>query len=144
MDRQFIRLTLPATLDSLQAFLDFARAGADNAGLAQSDWEKLELVLEELLVNVARYAYQPESGAVELGYAVEGPGILTLEISDTGRVFNPLEQPVPDLSAGLFDRPIGGLGLFLVRSLTNSLAYRREEGRNTVSFRVPGPARPGT
>jgi len=95
-------------------------------------------------VNIARYAYQPESGDVELSYAIDGPGSLAMEISDSGRVFNPLEMPVPDLSAGLVDRPIGGLGLFLVRSLTNSLAYRRENGRNTVSFRFPGAVASGT
>ena len=108
-----------------------------------SERDKLELVLEELLVNVARYAYPPGSGDVEVAYAAE-PGELTVEISDKGRAFNPLEARLPDLSADLVDRPIGGLGVLLVRSLVGSIAYRREDGRNTVSFRFPGPQRPGT
>jgi anti-sigma regulatory factor (Ser/Thr protein kinase) len=87
------------------------------------------------------------SGGDSVGRAVVQvfrPGALRLEVSDSGRVFNPLEVPMPDLSAGLVDRPIGGLGLFLVRSLTDSLAYQRENGRNTVSFRFPAAGRAGT
>ncbi|HTR38821.1 MAG TPA: ATP-binding protein [Bryobacteraceae bacterium] len=144
MPPEFTRLTMPAGLDSLQPLTEFVLAGADRAGLAQSERDKLELVLEELLVNVARYAYQPEPGDVEVAYAADKPGELLVEISDKGRFFNPLEVPTPDLSTGLVDRPIGGLGLFLVRSLAGSVAYRREQDRNTVSFRFPGPQRPGT
>ena len=137
MDPQFARLTLPASLNSLQPLLEFARSGGESAGLAPEDLDKLDLALEELLVNVARYAYQPESGDVEVAYAIDGPGTLLVEISDNGRVFNPLEKDAPDLSRDLENRSVGGLGLFLVRHLVSSLAYRREQGRNTVSFRFP-------
>jgi serine/threonine-protein kinase RsbW len=144
MDRPWERLRLSATPHSLQAFLEFARAGASHAGLTPAEKDKLDLVLEELLVNVARYAYQPENGDVELAYAVDGAGALLVEISDNGRVFNPLDQAAPDLSGALADRPVGGLGLFLVRRLVGSFCYRRTEGRNTVSFRVPGGDEAGT
>jgi serine/threonine-protein kinase RsbW len=137
MERRWERLKLSASPQSLLAFLEFARTGANQAGLAPAEKDKLDLVLEELLVNVARYAYQPESGEVELAYAVDGSGALLVEISDNGRVFNPLHQSVPSLSGSLADRPIGGLGVFLVRQLAGSITYRRVEGRNTVSFHLP-------
>lgn len=136
MERSFRRLTLPARLESLQAFRQFVRAGAKTAGLPPDDMDKLDLVLEELLVNIARYAYQPASGEAEVAYAVDG-GSLLVEISDRGRLFNPLEAHGPDLSLGLADRPIGGLGVLLVKQLAGSLSYRQECGRNTVSFRFP-------
>ncbi len=137
MERRWERLKLSASPQSLPAFLEFARTGANQAGLAPAEKDKLDLVLEELLVNVARYAYQPESGEVELAYAVDGSGALLVEISDNGRVFNPLHQSEPSLSGSLADRPIGGLGVFLVRQLAGSITYRRVEGRNTVSFHLP-------
>jgi len=138
MGHLFERLTMPASLDSLQPLTEFVLAGADRAGLPKPERDKLELVLEELLVNVARYAYEPESGDVEVGYASDQPGELVVEISDKGRAFNPLEAPLPDLSPGLEDRPIGGLGVLLVRSLANSIAYQREDDQNKVSLRFPG------
>ena len=60
-----------------------------------------------------------------------------MEIADFGRVFNPLEADPPDLSRGLADRPIGGLGVFLVRSMVDSIDYRREQDRNILSFVFP-------
>jgi serine/threonine-protein kinase RsbW len=137
MDAPVTRLTLPASTESIAAFSKFVRDGAVAAGIAWSELEKLDLVLEEILINVARYAYTPGAGAVEVAYAQEGPGRLRVEISDFGRVFNPLEADQPDLSRGLADRPIGGLGVFLVKSMVESIAYRRQEGRNILSFTFP-------
>jgi|HubBroStandDraft_6_1064221.scaffolds.fasta_scaffold1429739_1 serine/threonine-protein kinase RsbW len=137
MSRRFERLTLPAHLGSLPALREFALEGAERAGLAAADRDKLDLVLEELLVNVARYAYQPGTGDVEVAYAVEGPGKLVVRISDKGCIFNPLEKQDPALPDRLEQREIGGLGVFLVKHLAGSIQYRREKGRNTVSFRLP-------
>ncbi|HYL36026.1 MAG TPA: ATP-binding protein [Bryobacteraceae bacterium] len=144
MDRHFERLTLPAHLNSLHPLVEFVRAGAESAGLGPDELDKLDLILEELLVNIARYAYQPASGVVEVAYAADGPGVLLVEISDSGRIFNPLKNEAADLSGGLADRPVGGLGVFLVRWLADSITYRREQGRNMVSFRFPGPKVAGT
>lgn len=139
MDPAFRRLSLPASLNSLQAFLEFAHTGADAAGLTAADRDQLDLVLEELLVNVARYAYHPETGDVELAYALEPDGRLLLRLSDKGRIFNFLEKEEPDWRDKLEDLPVGGLGIFLVRHLVDSPSYRREQDCNVVSFRFPRP-----
>jgi serine/threonine-protein kinase RsbW len=139
MDSPFARLTLPARIDSMQAFRDFVRVGAESAGLEAPEMDWLDLVLEEILVNIARYAYQPETGDTEVRYAVEQLGKLLVEISDGGRVFNPLVSDPPVLGGGLAERPIGGLGVFLVKNIVGSLSYRREQDRNTISFTFPGP-----
>jgi serine/threonine-protein kinase RsbW len=137
MDPPTRRLTLPATAGSISALSEFVRDGAVAAGVAEKDFGKLDLVLEEILINVARYAYTPETGSVEVGYEQAGPRKLHIEIVDFGRVFNPLEADPPDFSRGLADRPIGGLGVFLVRSMVDSIAYRREGDRNVLSFTFP-------
>ena len=137
MDPPLKRLSLPASAGSISAFSEFVRDGAAAAGVATHEFGKLELVLEEILINVARYAYTPETGAVEVAYAPAGPCKIRIEIADFGRVFNPLEADPPDLSRGLADRPIGGLGVFLVRSMVDSIDYRREQNRNILSFVFP-------
>jgi len=137
MDPPFKRLTLPASAGSISALSEFVRGGAVAAGVAAKEFEKLDLILEEILINVARYAYTPETGVVEVAYTPAGSSKLRVEIADFGRVFNPLEVDPPDLSRGLADRPIGGLGVFLVRSMVDSISYRREEDRNILSFTFP-------
>lgn len=137
MDPPIKRLILPASAESITAFRVFVRDGALSAGVPPSEFEKLDLVLEEVLINVARYAYTPRIGKVEVACRPEGPGKLHVEIIDFGRFFNPLEADPPDLSRGLADRPIGGLGVFLIRSMVESIAYRRDEERNVLSFTFP-------
>jgi serine/threonine-protein kinase RsbW len=136
------RLTLPAKAESISTFRQFVRRGASVAGVAPEELEKLDLVLEEILINVARYAYAPDQGVVEVACSAEGAGKLRVEIGDFGRVFNPLEADPPDLSRGLADRPIGGLGVFLVRSMVDSIDYRREGERNVLSFTFPNAVAP--
>lgn len=131
------RLTLPAVAESITPFREFVRAGALEAGILPEELEKLDLILEEILINVARYAYAPEKGVVEVVYSPHGAGRLRVEVIDSGRVFNPLAIIPPDLSGGLADRPIGGLGVFLVRSMANSIDYRRQADRNILSFTFP-------
>jgi serine/threonine-protein kinase RsbW len=131
------RLSLPATAESIAPFREFVRAGALEAGIEPQELEKLDLVLEEILINVARYAYAPQKGLVEVRYLPEGLGKLLVEVIDSGRVFNPLEADPPDLSRGLADRPIGGLGVFLIRSMVASIDYRRDADRNILSFTFP-------
>jgi serine/threonine-protein kinase RsbW len=134
------RLSLPAAAESIAPFCEFVRAGALAVGIPLPELEKLDLILEEILINVARYAYAPSAGAVEVGYAPDGDGKIRVEVIDSGRVFNPLAVDPPDLSRGLAERPIGGLGVFLVRSLVDSITYRREDNRNILSFTFPAAA----
>jgi len=132
------RLSLPAVAESIAPFREFVRAGAIEGGIAHEQLEWLDLILEEILINVARYAYAGGSGVVEVGYWRAASGKLRVEIVDSGRVFNPLAVEPPDLSRGLAERPIGGLGVFLVRSMVHSIDYRREGNRNILSFTFPG------
>jgi len=129
------RLTLPARIESVRPFCEFARSVASGANFSAEELDRLDLLIEEIVVNIARYAYdRPETGEAELACAVVGPGRLSLEIADSGRAFNPLQRNPPDLSQGLADRIPGGLGIFLVQNIAESLAYRREGERNMLSF----------
>jgi anti-sigma regulatory factor (Ser/Thr protein kinase) len=121
----------------VRVFHEFVRSGAKAVGLAGTDLDKLDLVLEEILVNIARYAYDGGAGDVEVGYATHS-GALLVEIADWGRSFNPLEAALPDLTASMAERRVGGLGVLLVKKIVGSLGYRREKGQNKVSFQFPG------
>jgi anti-sigma regulatory factor (Ser/Thr protein kinase) len=138
MASPFERLSLPARVESVRLFHQFVRRGAEAAGLDSPDMNKLDLVLEEILVNIARYAYQGGAGDVQVAYSAEA-GSLLVEVTDAGRSFNPLDSAPPDLALGLADRPIGGLGVLLVKQIVGSLSYRRQDGQNKLSFRFPGP-----
>ena len=93
---------------------------------------KLNLVLEELGVNIVNYS--GATGDIEISLASDADRD-TVEISDDGRPFNPLlDQETPDVSAPLGDRPIGGLGIHLVRTMMDEMQYSREGGKNKLAM----------
>ncbi len=98
---------------------------------------ELELVIEEVLMNVSRYSY-PEGapGVVTITYSVPAPGKLAVEVCDQGIEFNPLTATPPDLTLDLKQRPIGGLGILLLKSFAKSLTYRREQGWNRLTLAI--------
>ncbi len=126
-------LRLPARLESLEALRLFVLHHAEAMGLAPQQTMKLELVLEEVLVNVMNYAYPAAPGDVDVGVERQG-GMLLVTVRDWGKPFNPLEQPAPDLSVPLNERHIGGLGIVFLREMTNALEYEYEQGANALTM----------
>ena len=93
------------------------------------------LVLEELEMNIMNYAYSGDESAHSQITLRSDPKLLTIEVSDSGKPFNPLEDAKePDLDASLQDRKIGGLGVYLARSLMDEISYRRENDRNYLTL----------
>ena len=94
----------------------------------------VNLALEEAITNIVLYAYD-DTGDHQIGVLISlTDGLLTAELIDDGRAFDPLQVAAPDVSARLADRPIGGLGIYLVRHLMDDIQYRREGGRNHLVF----------
>ncbi len=91
---------------------------------------RVNLVLEEFGINVINYAHEGGVHDFEITLLSE-PETLIIEITDDGVPFNPLEdKPVPDTSAPMDERPIGGLGLHIVRNMTEEMRYERQNSRN--------------
>jgi serine/threonine-protein kinase RsbW len=128
------RLRLPATMESLEGFRFFLGQELEQLDVAPARRLEIELVLEELLTNIIRYAYASGQGEVEVGYSLEHPHRLCLFLMDWGRRFNPLECEPPELSLDLSRRPIGGLGVYLARQLADNLEYRYGDHANQVTL----------
>jgi len=96
---------------------------------------ELNLIMEEVLANVISYGYGDNQRHEIVVRADLRDGELVIEVEDDGRPFNPLQIPPPDLERPLERRKIGGLGLHLVRELTNSIAYDRKGDKNRLVVR---------
>ncbi len=125
---------LPAKLSNLQELLAFIADMAGKSGLAPETVNRIELVAEEALVNIIRHAYPSSSGDIEVYLSVcEGPALI-VEVRDSGPAFDPRCQPEPDVGAGLADRRPGGLGVLMMRKMTDRLAWRRDRDQNILTL----------
>ncbi len=95
---------------------------------------KINLVLEEVGLNIIYYAF--DSGSHEFDIIVTSSAqAITIEAIDDGRPYDPLtETPLPDLDASIECRPVGGLGVHLVRTLMDRSDYQRVDGRNCLTL----------
>lgn len=130
-----------ANLALLPAATAFVQEAARAAQLPSSVWGQLDLILEEAFVNVSLYAY-PEGnpGRIEIRTSSPAPGLLQVELSDSGIAYNPLNASLPNLSDQLADRKSGGLGVFLLKVLTDEVTYSRENGFNRLRFTISAAA----
>lgn len=95
----------------------------------------LHLVCEEVVSNIVNYAY-PEGQEGELSVDVEDAGgSLVLTFKDKGTPFNPLTKEPPDTSLPLHERPIGGLGIFLVGQMMDDVSYSYVDGCNVLTLK---------
>ena len=94
----------------------------------------LNLVLEEAVVNIINYAYPKEDHQwIYLSAKLEN-GSIILILTDTGKEFDPTMAPEADISLSADDRPIGGLGIFLIRQIMNEVKYERIDGKNVLTL----------
>jgi len=94
-------------------------------------WE-LRLVLEEVVTNIISYGYDDQADHVIKVSIINAEQAVTLTVQDDARPFNLLEHPLPDLEIPLEDRPVGGLGIHMVRRIMDDVDYRRDGGQNRV------------
>ena len=104
------------------------------------------LAVEELVTNCIKYGYEDAAEhMIEVRLQISG-NELALTVSDDGRPFNPLELPEPDIHLPIEDRPIGGLGIYLLRRMSDKMDYVRAFGKNSVTVRKSmgnSPIHPG-
>jgi serine/threonine-protein kinase RsbW len=127
-------IKFPAQIENLYNILHFIKRCAHDQGLPKERIKEIELAAEEALVNIFNYAYPGEKGDVEVHCRVDDPGTLICDIIDAGIPFNILSQADPDLSGNILERDIGGLGVFLIKKMADSVDYERKEDRNILTL----------
>ena len=125
-------LTVNADVKQLGTVMDFISAFLEESGCDFRTENHIALLVEELFVNIASYAYE-NGGDVDIAAQLFQDSIF-ITVSDNGKPFNPLEQREPDIKASAEDRPIGGLGIFLAKKLMDSIAYEYRDGKNRLTL----------
>ena len=134
MEAHRLELKIANRLEEIQRVNEALNSFAERNGLDTKTRRQLNLVFDELLNNTISYGYEgTEEREIDVMVSVTG-GRLHATISDDGRPFNPLESHAPDTSLSVEDRPIGGLGVHLVRNVMDEVSYERRGSNNVVTL----------
>jgi serine/threonine-protein kinase RsbW len=125
-----LTLELDADIESLATADKAVGDFAESMSWPDEATFKLKLVLEEILMNVISHGGDRSHKPHITLHLSQQKELVSMEISDDGIAYDPLTAPPPNLESHLDDRPIGGLGVHLVRALMDSVSYRFVGGRN--------------
>lgn len=122
-----------ADLENLDDVLAKVENVLDEAGAPMKSTMAFLVAVEEIFVNVASYAYPDGEGEVDIEL-VAADGVVKITFDDTGIEFDPLAKPDPDVKATAEERPIGGLGIYMVKKSMDGVDYKRKDGHNILTF----------
>jgi serine/threonine-protein kinase RsbW len=129
-----LSLTLANRMEEVPRLVERLDAFGQEAQLPDDVVFRLTVALDEVVTNIVRYAFDSQGGHdILLGITVD-ERFVTAVVEDDGPPFDLRTVPPADVDAPIELRPIGGLGVHLVRSLTHTLEYRREGPRNIVTL----------
>ena len=128
------KLTIEATVDNLSTVTEFITSSLEEKNCSMKTIMQMELVIEEIFVNVASYAYRPNVGNVTIYKEFDNQSI-TVSFVDSGVDYNPLEHEDPDTNAEIEDRDIGGLGIFLIKKNVDEISYERKDEQNILTIK---------
>ena len=127
-------ITVPAAVEALPDVNGFVEAELRRFDCPVKPLRQVLIAVEEIYVNIARYAYHPDVGEATIRCtASDIPLRVTIQFLDRGKPFNPLEKTPPDLTLSVEEREPGGLGILMAVSSMSDVRYEYKEGLNILT-----------
>ena len=129
-------ITIEATPDNIDMVIDFVNEQLEEYGCGMREQMAIDVAVDELFANIAKYAYSPETGyaTVLVGVIIE-PLSVEITFIDHGVPYDPLAKSDPDTSLSIEDRPIGGMGIFIVKKSMDIVNYEYKDGKNILTIK---------
>ncbi len=133
MDGSF-SLRIKNLLDEIPAATELAAHWLVSRGVPREETFFARLAIDEIVSNCVKYGYDDScEHHIEIELVIAS-GRLTIAITDDGHFFNPLDHPEPDTSLPIEERPVGGLGIHLLRKMSDDIEYERTFERNRLKI----------
>ena len=129
------RLDIEANVDKLNDVLEVLEEQLDENNCSPKAQVQLDVAVEEIFVNIAHYAYSnKEDGRAIIDIEFPKDDYVSITFYDNGVPYDPLAKEDPDITLSADDRPIGGLGIYMVKKSMDEVAYRHENGQNIFTI----------
>ncbi|MCR5596015.1 MAG: ATP-binding protein [Lachnospiraceae bacterium] len=125
-------LRIEALTENLPNVLSFIDGELEANGCPIRVQMQIDIAVEEMYINIASYAYAPNTGDAQIDIDISGndPKVATIHLYDSGVAFDPLAKPDPDITLSVDERAIGGLGIYMVKQTMDSVSYEYKNGKN--------------
>ena len=128
-------IEIKALTENLQELISFVDGHLEDMGVSMKAQMQIDIAVEELFVNIAHYAYAPDVGEVVISVAKDKEkNQISITFADSGKPYNPLEKPDPDVTLSAEERSIGGLGIFMVKKSMDDMRYEYKDGQNILTI----------
>ena len=129
-------IIVEADVSKLDDILDFINAHLQKTSCLPKERMQIAVAAEEIFVNIANYAYAPSKGNASVRVEVsQKPVTVTLTFIDNGKPYDPLKKADPDITLPANERPIGGLGIFMVKKTMDDVNYEYADGKNILRLK---------
>ena len=129
-------LRVNADISELDNVLAFADEILEEAGCAMKAQMQIDIAIEEIFVNIAHYAYPEGTGEALITVETDDTAKnATITFEDQGIPYDPLQNEDPDITLSADDRPIGGLGIFMVKKSMDEVSYEFKDGKNRLTIK---------
>ena len=126
--------TLDATIENVEKVTELIDAELEAAGASMKAEMQINIVIDEIFSNIAKYAYSVDRGEATVTLEItEDPLKAKIQFMDSGIPYDPLSEPDPDITAKIDDRPVGGLGILIVKKTMDDVFYEYKDGQNTLT-----------
>ena len=128
-------LTVDALVSNLDQVLAFVDGQLETMDCSMKAQMQIDVAVEEIYVNIANYAYAPETGKAYISVRPDPENAsVTIECRDNGIPFDPLAKADPDVTLSAEERKIGGLGIYMVKKSMDAMEYSRKDGQNILTI----------
>lgn len=129
-------LDITALNENLPQVLEFVEGELEALNCSMKVITQIDIAVEEIFVNIASYAYNPEIGPATIRVEIaEEPIAVIISFIDKGVPYDPLAKPDPDVNLPLMERQIGGLGIFMVKKTMDDVSYEYKNGQNILTIK---------
>lgn len=127
------KITLDATIENIGVVTDFIDAKLEEAGCGMKAEMQINIVIDEIFSNIAKYGYASGKGDATVTVDIlQDPLRAEIQFINSGEPYDPLAQEDPDIHASLDDRPMGGLGILIIKKTMDEVTYENKDGQNIL------------
>ena len=127
-------ITVKAADEELDNVIAFVTGELEAYDCPMKTQMQIEVAVEELFVNIAHYAYTPETGDATIKVDISDSREAAITFIDSGTPYDPLAKPDPDVTLSAEERQIGGLGIYMVKKSMDDVRYEYKDGKNILTI----------